>query len=70
MRSLDTRNFFATDFFSWSTLWLVSTVTEKLPPVVVLMFNVIWLPVANADTLCGCWWWWWVLEAWAVDLWW
>lgn len=46
MRSLDTRNFFATDFFSWSTLWLVSTVTEKLPPVVVLMFSVIWWPPA------------------------
>ena len=45
MRSLETRNFFATDFLSWSTLWLVSTVTAKLPPVVVLMFSVIWLVV-------------------------
>lgn len=49
MRSLDTRSFFATDFFSWSTVWLVSTVIEKLPPVVVLMFTVIGWPIDEDD---------------------
>lgn len=41
IRSLDTFNFLATIFFRFSTdVWL-STLTEKQPPVVVLIFNVI-----------------------------
>lgn len=55
MRSLATFNFFATIFFRFSTELWCSTVTEKEPPVVVLMFNVIggWLSSVPHPR---CWW--------------
>lgn len=55
MRSLETRNFFATDFFSWSTLWAESTVTAKLPPVVVLMFRFIGLSCGDRAGCADAW---------------